>query len=300
MSFRFDFGGSSAAHNSTDNEMEAKSEAVEAIPSSKVLPPQNDKLSLVMGETVVSINEGHLFRRCLADMKVEAAESNVIEGGWLDRVMLENTDLINGVYEGGFKTWECSLDMVKYLDEFSSDLFRGKRILELGCGSALPGLYCLAKGSHVDFQDYNELVIKMVTMPNVLINTVSKPVVDGIDERGTFEVEVQMSQLNQISCGFYAGDWGSLNPNGDDKYDMILTSETIYSTESHQKLHNVMRRSLTPGGHILVAAKKTYFGCSGDLLQFLMLVQKLGVFSIETKREFALGVHRVIVQLAFL
>ena len=26
------------------------------------------------------------------------------------------SDLINGVYEGGLKTWECSLDMASYLD----------------------------------------------------------------------------------------------------------------------------------------------------------------------------------------
>ena len=27
------------------------------------------------------------------------------------------SDLIPGIYEGGLKTWECSLDLVDYLDQ---------------------------------------------------------------------------------------------------------------------------------------------------------------------------------------
>jgi protein-histidine N-methyltransferase len=46
------------------------------------------------------------------------------------------SDLIPGVYEGGLKTWECSIDLACYLDEItrteSMDI-RGKRILEVRC-----------------------------------------------------------------------------------------------------------------------------------------------------------------------
>lgn len=43
------------------------------------------------------------------------------------------SDLVPGVYEGGLKTWECSLDLVSYLDGigFSSEDLRNKRILEV-------------------------------------------------------------------------------------------------------------------------------------------------------------------------
>jgi protein-histidine N-methyltransferase len=44
------------------------------------------------------------------------------------------SDLVPGVYEGGLKTWECSLDLVEHLHELqsSSDLggFAGKRVIE--------------------------------------------------------------------------------------------------------------------------------------------------------------------------
>ena len=45
------------------------------------------------------------------------------------------SDLVPGVYEGGLKTWECSLDIVNYLDgledSFMDSDIRGKRVLEV-------------------------------------------------------------------------------------------------------------------------------------------------------------------------
>lgn len=54
---------------------------------------------------------------------------------------------------GGLKVWECSVDLVNYL--CSSDIaLRGLRVLELGCGAALPALYAYSQGANVTFQDY--------------------------------------------------------------------------------------------------------------------------------------------------
>ena len=44
------------------------------------------------------------------------------------------SDLIPGVYEGGLKTWECSLDLVDYLESLQDPEYRdvrGKRVLEV-------------------------------------------------------------------------------------------------------------------------------------------------------------------------
>ena len=42
-----------------------------------------------------------------------------------------NSDLIRGVYEGGFKTWECSVDLVQFLANLPADDICDKRILEV-------------------------------------------------------------------------------------------------------------------------------------------------------------------------
>ena len=45
------------------------------------------------------------------------------------------SDLVPGVYEGGLKTWECSLDLVNYLDglenSFTDGHIQEKRVLEV-------------------------------------------------------------------------------------------------------------------------------------------------------------------------
>ncbi|PVU92193.1 hypothetical protein BB561_003980 [Smittium simulii] len=84
-----------------------------------------------------------------------------------------DSDLIKGIYEGGFKTWECSVDLIDYFSEnFKNEGFEHKRILELGCGSSLPSLHILknTKTTIVHLQDYNEHVINYITIPNVLAN----------------------------------------------------------------------------------------------------------------------------------
>lgn len=46
--------------------------------------------------------------------------------------------------------------------------------MQLGCGSSLPSLYLLScsNTNKVDVQDYNEQVIRFITIPNILLNTV--------------------------------------------------------------------------------------------------------------------------------
>jgi len=66
-----------------------------------------------------------------------------------------HSDLIAGVYEGGAKIWECTDDLLQYLSEKHEDSFwKDKRVLDLGCGSGLLGIYAIKHGARVDFQDY--------------------------------------------------------------------------------------------------------------------------------------------------
>ena len=51
----------------------------------------------------------------------------------------QNTDLVKNVYEGGLKIWECSHDLVQFLSQTKVPI-HDQRVLELGCGAALPGL----------------------------------------------------------------------------------------------------------------------------------------------------------------
>ncbi|CAN8099374.1 unnamed protein product [Discula destructiva] len=101
---------------------------------------------------------------------------------------LGSHDVKTGIYEGGFKSWESSVDLVKVLaaEDFAASLGQGPvRIMELGCGTALPSLalfqWSLTNRTqsqqelkdpapfNLVLADYNPTVLQLVTLPNVLL-----------------------------------------------------------------------------------------------------------------------------------
>lgn len=65
-------------------------------------------------------------------------------------------DIIPGVYEGGCKVWECTLDLLKFMSENNINL-EGKKVLDIGCGHGLLGIAALLGGAACCyFQDYNK------------------------------------------------------------------------------------------------------------------------------------------------
>ncbi|CAO3627307.1 unnamed protein product [Cunninghamella blakesleeana] len=128
-----------------------------------------------------------LYKRTLADVKFQMAEQDTLDESGTNNQdndeilnmlnLTGNSDLIKGVYEGGFKTWECSIDLVQWLSNLPKQEITNKSVLELGCGSALPSLYLLEKSfnNNVDVQDYNDQVIRLITLPNILLNTLLTP-----------------------------------------------------------------------------------------------------------------------------
>jgi protein-histidine N-methyltransferase len=92
----------------------------------------------------------------------------------------KDSDLQTNIYEGGFKTWECSLDLVRYLLDRGprkdlDDIVRVAHVLEMGCGSALPSLllfqYAVKNrlSQYFTLTDYNADVLRLVTVPNLLL-----------------------------------------------------------------------------------------------------------------------------------
>jgi SAM-dependent methyltransferase len=280
MSFKFNFSG-----DDDDKEIEK----VVKLPGEKCTF-EKDKF-LVIGQVVP---EYGLYKRTLQDINYSMAvdeidgEDSIGENiSFGNDIGTENikSDLISGVYEGGFKTWECSLDLVNMINTLN---LSGKRVIELGCGSGLPGISCIKRGANVDFQDYNHKVLKNVTVPNILINTDFIPT--EIDSRGFFEVDVEMKNGN-----YYCGDWSNLIPIIQDHYDIIVTSETIYNADSIPSLLELSSKILAQDGYMLVAAKY-YFGCSGSLELFK---QKAMEFNFKFNLVFSTheGVKREIIKL---
>lgn len=59
--------------------------------------------------------------------------SNEIEIGYISLIDNRSSDLISGEYEGGFKIWECTQDLVDYFSGNEGNEFKGKIVCDLGC-----------------------------------------------------------------------------------------------------------------------------------------------------------------------
>lgn len=56
---------------------------------------------------------------------------------------------------GGLKIWECTSDLLSYLITNPDDTnYEVTKVLDLGCGAGILGIYAFTFGAHVTFQDY--------------------------------------------------------------------------------------------------------------------------------------------------
>lgn len=223
----------------------------------------------------------------------------------LAKTLNQNSDLITGVYEGGLKIWECTYDLLEYIDD-EGETFTGKRVLDLGCGAGLLGILALKRGAiKVDFQDYNSTVIEQLTVPNVFLNCEDD---DETEEQNSSPPSkrkaLNASQKLLDRCGFFSGDWNSFltlmqNKTSSPKYDIIFTSETIYNTDYYSSLHSVFCGLLAEDGIVYLATKSHYFGVGGGLLLFEKFVEQNKVFQTKYLKDVEQGLKRHVVSLTF-
>ena len=268
-SFRFNF-----------DEQPSGEEETFAVSKRPVCSPVREAKELVVEETSTTppLHEVEQTTLCegqivLRHVKASCVEKKLEKSSYVSDIASAsklNTDLIPCEYEGGVKLWECAVDLVEYLHGTVDVELRGASVLELGCGTALPGIFALLQGAIVHFQDYNEEVLEHVTIPNILLN----------------ENKAKLTGILQ-QCRFFAGDWGDLlgiinaRSAQEQKYDVILTSETIYNADSHEKLFKLMKGLLKkPHGVAYIAAKTYYFGVGGGTRMFEDLVKNDGTFNI--------------------
>ena len=172
-------------------------------------------------------------------------------------------DVVSGKYEGGYKVWECSLDLVQYLGQFPCSLGVPQQVLELGCGQGFPGIAALQRfpSCKVVFSDLNAEVLQETTWRNIHLNA---------------------SNVSRVMC--VAGDWSSLESCAELidpvtgrplQFDLILSAETLYTADSTRALLAAISSRLAPNGCALLANKRYYFGLGGGTLELEQQIQNL-------------------------
>ncbi|PMB66547.1 Histidine protein methyltransferase 1 [Beauveria bassiana] len=258
----------------------------------------------------VTLDDGcvvQLPRRELWDVRVqlmaeEEEEKNAEHGVNADGSGLGTYDVKTGVYEGGFKSWESSVDLVKVL---------------------------AAQGKVSTAEQLPMRIIELVTLPNFILawalscreHTPALINAFSLDDELELLPEVVaafQSHLvaNRIALTFISGAWSprfiELVYNGipNDATDsaaaaatLLLGAETIYSPFALQAFTEatfcILQREgakySTSRAVALVAAKKLYFGVGGSLDDFVDQARGRGG-DVTILREETDGVRRGVVK----
>lgn len=232
--------------------------------------------------------------------------------GIVSKSVSSHSDLIPGVYEGGLKVWECTFDLIDYFAEAEIQ-FTNKTVLDLGCGAGLLGIVALrGKAEKVHFQDYNSTVIDEITLPNVVANCINEGNRMGSrDSRKTSKPPLKRPKKAErlpnllTNCRFFSGEWSEvthllLSSNKPfSKYDIILTSETIYNPDYYSALHDTLTQLLHKNGRVYLASKVHYFGVGGGIYLFEKFIEERNVFSTSIVKIIDKGLQRCIMEMAF-
>lgn len=225
----------------------------------------------------------------------EAQDNSVVQ------VALER-DVLTGVYEGGFKVWECAIDLIQYL-VLNGDHQRwtSTTVVEAGCGVGLPAIHALRQGAaRVYFQDLNREVLCKSTQPAVALNARSELELASWCAQPVDSVSVKEGcsppPVGAPVAQFVAGDWDAwdackLDPHG---VDVILSTDTLYAKPQIIKLthllHRLLKRepaSAMGGTGVLVspcayiAAKRYYFGTDGGTFTFEQVLKAMPPVVVE-------------------
>ena len=121
-------------------------------------------------------------------------------------------------------TWPAALGLAEYL-VLTEHGVTGKHVLELGCGTAAPGIALERSGAHVVCTDYDPLALAMARH-NARIN-------------GCRSLETRLL------------DWYC--PDIQDRFDLLVGSEIVYFERSFPPLLSVLKQYTAPRGRIILA-----------------------------------------------
>lgn len=144
----------------------------------------------------------------------------------LDEIVFEQlavteTDLLDLPFWG--KIWEAGIFLAAYLA--AQPVVPERRILEIGAGVGVSGLFAAAFGHQVTLSDYQDEILDF-TRANALLN------------------DLHHVPILKI-------DWREFVPR--EPYDCIVGSEVVYHRPSYDALVQFLDRSLAPGGTIFLA-----------------------------------------------
>ena len=278
MSFKFNFGASP-----TDDSSDIKCDTPCESSLNPLRPCQVHQCDLKIELSNFEWSAIDVGKHTLRFVSPDFAATNVSNADITS--LITSSDLHSGEYEGGLKVWECTFDLLDYIEEKGIGFQASTVVFDMGCGAGLLGIFALLKGAAtVCFQDYNSEVIESFTMPSVCASL--------NDANITPEKERRLK--------LFSGDWSAvgkhLRAENSPLFDLILSSETIYNIDYYPKILDFLQENLSEKGEALFAAKTHYFGVGGGTYNFVNFISKSGIFDISVVKKIKHGLTREILK----
>jgi predicted nicotinamide N-methyase len=139
----------------------------------------------------------------------------------------DETHYLLGLFEQlpyGVALWPAAIALAHDVASRAASV-SGKRVLELGSGTGLPGIVAASLGGRVVQTDRNRLALYVCGL--------------NAERNGVSAIEYQ-----QVDWA----DWADAT-----RYDWILGADILYSVEMHTHLRRIFESNLAPDGRILLA-----------------------------------------------
>lgn len=147
----------------------------------------------------------------------------------------------------GHLLWNAGIYTADLLDRESTDLVKGKRVLELGAASSLPSLICALNGASkvvsTDYPDADLISHIEWSFQNLVDH--------GHITKESYDVKGYIWGNNLAEVVYSDSNRDTIDE--EDKFDLIILSDLVFNHTEHHKLLASCRNGLKKGGKCLVA-----------------------------------------------
>jgi len=179
--------------------------------------------------------------------------------------------------------WPSARGLAQHISTLYPIKFEDLKILEVGCGLALPSLYCARKGSRVVATDFHPEVPRFLER-NIALNGIKT---------------LEFRRLNWAEETPSTESTSANGALGAGKYDWVIGSDVLYESQHPKPVARALASQLRPDGKIMLAdPARPYLQAFSDEMQVLGFREETKVIRVPAEAGAPVS-HRDIFVLSF-